>query len=154
MSYDKLGIGKLQLGHDEGVVEGWAIGTMNSAGCTGFNWATTKESWKASRLRDTHAALLEGFNWATTKESWKATWLDSVARRYGKLQLGHDEGVVEGLEVAPLLDAASKRFNWATTKESWKARRSGRQEARISSFNWATTKESWKAPVSCITRTS
>ncbi len=121
--FGTLAVSLLQLGHDEGVVEGglaraprescrvklnWAndegvVEGLSSRACgpllagERFNWATTKESWKSDQGMDGGSFTGSiGVNWATTmKESWKA-WASATQRASGYPGFdyqGHDAGV-------------------------------------------------------------
>ncbi len=63
------------------------------------------------------------FNWATTKESWKAFRRSKILAWLDALQWGHDEGVVEAQGQCRTHDESQYQAasDGATTKESWKA---------------------------------
>ncbi len=110
------------MGHDEGVVEGSRHSGLDSERSRRFNWATTKESWKA-RTRLMRCRHRPCFNWATTKESWKGrpAAKESIPSTHPAASIGPRRRSRGRRLLMMTYMPVVTSFNWATTKESWKA---------------------------------
>ena len=110
----------LQWGHVDGDVEEKGPGSSARGIKSGFNGATSMETWK-SHERDQPTDRQASFNGATSMETWKRAGCRSAPSVPYQLQWGHVDGDVE---------------------EGTRSRQTGRDEL---SFNGATSMETWKS---------
>ncbi len=131
----------LQWGHDFSVVDIYCESTRSVRKKTGFNGATTFQSWICRPNILLRAPPLR-FNGATTFQSWIYDG-------------GHCLTRCCGASMGPRLFSRGYKhslwswrktvigFNGATTFQSWICCRRVRQSAKVICFNGATTFQSW-----------
>ena len=115
---------------------------------TGFNWATSFQTWKLWFIVGVILSRIWCFNWATSFQTWK---FDDRGTRMGK-----DCGVSIGPRLfrhGNMDRSQSKnpsktwRFNWATSFQTWKSAKKNPglpASAYPWCFNWATSFQTWK----------
>ena len=122
----------LQWGHDDGVVEDDAAAQARRPRSSGFNGATTMESWKTLKAGPNDLLPTTEASMGPRRRSRGRRGEDELVQQRMTLQWGHDDGVVENWR-AEIADRGRSSFNGATTKESWKT---GSADTSVSADRW------------------